>query len=191
MKKIVFVGLFLFTLTLFLGCVDQKIKTFEIGPKLIDCQGVGPMKCMVVNGGNFYNQIEGFTFEEGYNYTISVTTDKIENPPADGSSIKYTLIKVISKKLNLEKEFLNKIAQSMLDENINQRDGYDSIIKCDYLGKEVYQTKHTHCCDFGTNIYNINGEIICSFNGFANINTCPDYNWNRTDCETIWTTKKD
>jgi heat shock protein HslJ len=49
---------------------------------------------------NFYSPIEGFKFETGYIYKLSVTEEKI-NPaqaPADGSSIKYTLVEVLEKK---------------------------------------------------------------------------------------------
>ena len=46
---------------------------------------------------SFFNNIEGFNYEPGYEYLLTVSTTKIENPPADGSSIKYTLIKQISK----------------------------------------------------------------------------------------------
>ena len=47
--------------------------------------------------GLFYDQIEGFNYEEGYEYEIVVEVTKVENPPADASSLKYTLIEVVSK----------------------------------------------------------------------------------------------
>ena len=65
--------------------------------------GVGPMECMQVKedpDGDytfFYQQIEGFEFEPGYEYELLVQVDQVENPPADGSSLKYTLIEVVSK----------------------------------------------------------------------------------------------
>ncbi|PTT37503.1 hypothetical protein DBR28_09820, partial [Chryseobacterium sp. HMWF028] len=55
------------------------------------------MKCMQVKEStsaectNFYSNIEGFTYEPGYEYVLKVKTEKITNPPADASSIKYTL----------------------------------------------------------------------------------------------------
>lgn len=78
-------------------------KTFIVGPETADCTGVAPMKCLQVkekaseNWTNFYTNIEGFTYEPGYEYVLKVKTEKIANPPADGSSIKYTLIKQVSK----------------------------------------------------------------------------------------------
>lgn len=77
--------------------------TFTIASKLVDCTGVGPMKCMQVKEGDatewtfFYAGIEGFTYEEGYEYVVEVKREKLEIVPADASSIKYTLVKEISK----------------------------------------------------------------------------------------------
>jgi hypothetical protein len=78
-------------------------KTFIVGPETADCTGVAPMKCLQVkekqseSWTNFYSNIEGFTYEPGYEYILKVKTEKIVNPPADASSIKYTLIKQVSK----------------------------------------------------------------------------------------------
>ncbi|SIQ22161.1 protein of unknown function [Chryseobacterium indoltheticum] len=78
-------------------------KTFIVGPETADCTGVAPMKCLQVKEKesdtwqNFYTNIEGFTYEPGYEYVLKVRTEKIENPPMDASSIKYTLIKQVSK----------------------------------------------------------------------------------------------
>jgi len=78
-------------------------KTFIVGPQTADCTGVAPMKCLQVketqsgSWTNFYSNIEGFTYEPGYEYVLKVKTEKIANPPMDGSSIKYTLVKQVSK----------------------------------------------------------------------------------------------
>lgn len=78
-------------------------KTLYVGPNLVDCVGVGPMKCMQVKedpAGEyllFYSNIEGFSFEAGYEYELKVSVEKIPNPPADGSSLRYKLIEVVSK----------------------------------------------------------------------------------------------
>ncbi|KFE98003.1 hypothetical protein IX39_16490 [Chryseobacterium formosense] len=78
-------------------------KTMIIASETTDCTGVAPMKCLQVkekesdSWGNFYSNIEGFTYEPGFEYVLKVKTEKIENPPMDGSSIKYTLVKQVSK----------------------------------------------------------------------------------------------
>lgn len=77
--------------------------TYTIASKLVDCTGVAPMKCMQYKEEgsdewlNMYGGIEGFNYEEGYEYVIEVKREKVENPPADASSIKYILVKEISK----------------------------------------------------------------------------------------------
>lgn len=79
--------------------------TFYVGPELGDCVGVAPMKCMLVreNLNNeyqfFYSEIEGFTFEPGYTYELRVRIEPVANAPADASSLKYTLVEMVSKEL--------------------------------------------------------------------------------------------
>ncbi len=47
---------------------------------------------------NFYNTIIGFDYLSGYSYRLLVLETKLDNPPADGSSLSYSLIRVLSKK---------------------------------------------------------------------------------------------
>jgi hypothetical protein len=69
----------------------------------VDCVGVDPQKCLLYKENladkwtYFYDTIEGFEYEEGYTYEIEVAVTKIDNPPADGSSLQYVLVKIISK----------------------------------------------------------------------------------------------
>ena len=72
-----------------------------------DCVGVGPMNCMLVQKGenpdqgqwqNFYSQIEGFEYQPGFIYKLKVKEEGLQDVPADASSIKYTLLKVLEKK---------------------------------------------------------------------------------------------
>ncbi len=77
---------------------NQKI--LEIAPNLADCVGVVKTQCMQVrepgqNWANFFGAIEGFTFKPDYSYKLLVNVSKLENPPADGSSLKYTLVRLL------------------------------------------------------------------------------------------------
>ncbi len=82
---------------------QPELKTLFIGPELVDCEGAGPQKCMLVKESPaadyslFYSQIEGFDYEQGYEYELVVEVTKVENPPADASSLKYSLVEVVSK----------------------------------------------------------------------------------------------
>lgn len=79
-------------------------KTLFVGPQQVDCQGMFPQKCYLVKESPeepwtyFYQQIEGFNWENGNQYELRVRVIPIENPPADSSSIEYELIKIVNKK---------------------------------------------------------------------------------------------
>ena len=71
-----------------------------IGPELEDCVGVAPMRCMVVDGGLFYDEIEGFEHEAGYRYRIRMERYDPwggEPPPADASAYGYRLVEVVER----------------------------------------------------------------------------------------------
>ncbi|MEA3335254.1 MAG: META domain-containing protein [Chloroflexota bacterium] len=74
-----------------------------VGPTLVDCVGASPQKCMLVKQNPeddyqyFYDQIEGFDYEEGYEYQLLVNVQQVENPPADASSLKFTLVEMVEK----------------------------------------------------------------------------------------------
>lgn len=80
-----------------------EIKTVWIGPELAECTGVGPQTCMLIKWEQdadwqyFYSQIMGFTFEPGYDYELIVEERKVENPPADGSSLEWLLVEITNK----------------------------------------------------------------------------------------------
>ena len=66
---------------------------------------VGPVLTLLVQDGdnigtdnwtNFYSNIEGFNYVPGRIYNLSVLVEPINNPPADGSSLKYILQEVKS-----------------------------------------------------------------------------------------------
>jgi len=85
-------------------------KTIYVGPELVDCTGVAPQKCMLLKENSedeytyFYDQIEGFDYEEGYEYELVVKQEQVENAPADASAIKWILVEVVSKEPVTETE---------------------------------------------------------------------------------------
>ncbi|MCW3462313.1 META domain-containing protein [Chitinophaga nivalis] len=68
------------------------------------CTGVAPMECLQIKGlkdaewSNLYTNINGFNYVPGYRYKLRIRVTPVKNPPADGSSVKYTLTKVLEKK---------------------------------------------------------------------------------------------
>lgn len=101
MKKIS--GLLFLLSLLFVSCASTKTERFVVASKQGDCIGVAPQKCLLVkketdeNWKFFYGQIEGFTYQEGYEYLLDVKTEKRENVPADASSLRCILVKEVSK----------------------------------------------------------------------------------------------
>ena len=93
-------------LLLVLSCSSvqsEEIRTFFVADHLADCTGVSEQKCMLIkenpdeDWSYFYDKISGFDYEEGYSYELRVTVEEIDNPPADGSSKKYTLTELVTK----------------------------------------------------------------------------------------------
>lgn len=93
----------LFFVTLFTSCSKDKGTLIYIASTKVDCVGVAHQKCLQIKEreadlwSNFYGTIEGFDFEEGYQYKLKVAVSKNGNPPADAYSQSYTLLKILEK----------------------------------------------------------------------------------------------
>lgn len=100
MKKL---GLLLVLAVLFFTGAQAQKKIIYINHEMGNCTGIVPGKCLqyryktsqpwaLLHGG-----IQGFTYEPGNMYKLQIREIKMKNPPADGSSIKRKLIKILSK----------------------------------------------------------------------------------------------
>lgn len=105
----------------------EKTEKLIIASEQGDCVGVVPMKCLLVKKEGksewefFYNDIEGFNYEPGYEYVLEIKTEKIENPVADGSSLKYILVKEVSKTQKTSAD----LPQISKEENSDQSSGIE------------------------------------------------------------------
>lgn len=97
--------LYLLVLIFLLIYADSFSQTrIYVNYRKADCTGVAPAKCLQIKYDNeskwqnHFGGIGGFSYEEGYEYEILVEEEFIENPPADGSSKKYILKEILSKK---------------------------------------------------------------------------------------------
>jgi hypothetical protein len=65
--------------------------------------GVGPRECLQVREQSnapwrlFYDDIEAFAYEPGFRYALRVAERPVARPLADGSSLAYRLLRVVSK----------------------------------------------------------------------------------------------
>ena len=101
--------LFVVSLLVFAACEDPagpgktryiEIREVTVGPALAKCYGVGLQSCMVVDGGLFYDGIEGFDFEAGYNYRLRIGVYDPWNgkePPQDAGRYAYRLLEQLEK----------------------------------------------------------------------------------------------
>ena len=66
---------------------DVEIVTLYVGPEKVDCVGVAPQQCLQVR------------YSPDDEYELLVEKTPVENPPADASSIEWTLVDVVSQNL--------------------------------------------------------------------------------------------
>lgn len=72
-------------------------------PSKLECEGYEITNCLVVmdSGGDeityFYDLIEGFDYEWGYEYKLMVDVVEIDSPLMDAPSVRYELINTVSK----------------------------------------------------------------------------------------------
>lgn len=108
MKSIKFIAIFTILLTTIFTFNTQTFAQSQteiliVGDQKLPCTGVGKMECLQVKRINetdyslFYQNIEKFNYVAGYYYVLEVKTTNVKNPPADGSSVKYTLKKVLAR----------------------------------------------------------------------------------------------
>jgi heat shock protein HslJ len=110
MKKIV--AFYLISVLVF-SCEEDKTQAesiLKVKENKINCTGYeGQTECYLVQQGSkidseeweyFYDQIEGFVYEPGFVYKLLVAKESIENPPIDSPTIRYSLVRQLSKNPN-------------------------------------------------------------------------------------------
>ena len=104
--KILFALLIVTTL---LACAEENVETVNMRVNHFQQTATGEGQVLVYlvqeeekvgqeDWSYFYGDIDGFTYELGYTYDLVVEKTPVNNPPADASSIRYTLKKLIAKK---------------------------------------------------------------------------------------------
>lgn len=74
--------------------VYEEELLFKIGPEKINCANENNQECLVVDGELFYDDIEDFYFEPGFEYQVRVKKTVSSD---DSSTVKYKLIDILSK----------------------------------------------------------------------------------------------
>ena len=114
-----------------------------------------PEECMLVKFDNPNGEwehlglyrIEGFTYVKGHEYELRVKMTTLANPPADGYSHKYLLVKIIQDKLVKETE-------TPTDNSVKSESDIEYQELCPY---NKYDTEDNYIVDGEGNIYKGNG----------------------------------
>lgn len=83
-------------------------KEIYVAPNTELCEGEAEQICLLVRESLadewelFYDTIEGFQYIAGFNYKLLVLEEELIDPPADGSSVRYTLKEVLSQEGSFE-----------------------------------------------------------------------------------------
>lgn len=114
-----------------------------------------PEECMLVKFDNPNGKwehlglyrIEGFTYVKGHEYELRVKMTTLANPPADGYSHKYLLVKIVQDKLVKEPE-------TPTDNSVKSESDIEYQEMCPY---NKYETEDNYIVDGEGNIYKGNG----------------------------------
>ena len=82
---------------------EGRERIVQVAGQRAPCSGVAPMLCLQVRtqpGAAWeahYGEIEGFDWQVGVEYVIRVREVAVQNPPADGSSLRWVLEEVLER----------------------------------------------------------------------------------------------
>jgi hypothetical protein len=94
----------------------SDVVTLEVAEALVPCMALVPRECMLVRQPGaaeytfFYDDIEGFNWEPGFRYRLRVERRQVRNPPADGSSLEYRLVRLEQRTASPHAELLARVA---------------------------------------------------------------------------------
>jgi hypothetical protein len=86
------------------AAADAKTETWQIKHHKTIAQGESAQWCYLVRKSEkgdwqfFYAPIEKFNYQWGHDYVVKVKQTKVKNPPADGSSLRFEVVSIVSDK---------------------------------------------------------------------------------------------
>jgi heat shock protein HslJ len=147
-----------------------------VADHLENCVGVGPQTCMLVKENPddewtyFYDQIEGFEYEEGYIYELLVNEIPVPNPAADASSLRYELKNIISKTPTLINDDLIKEWTVIKIKGLEQLSSSPTMI----FEKEDTKVAGFAGCNNYFSTYKVSGNELSFGPAGATRKLCPD-----------------
>lgn len=179
MKRLNSIALFLvITLT---SCSTQKTETLWVSGYKTDCDmGAGMGKCLNIaktknledaKWENFYDTIEGFTFQEGYFQKVKVTKKELDpqKVPADASTLQYSLVKVLEKKEDFRNPLSGKWTLVAINNKAIVTTENIPELNFDIAKNRIYGTDG--CNNYSAEIKNITSNDI-QFGTISNTQKC-------------------
>jgi heat shock protein HslJ len=155
---------------------EVQSKMLIVADHLEDCVGVGPQSCMLVKENPedewtyFYDQIEGFKYEEGFTYELLVTKIPVPNPAADASSLRYELKNIVSKTPTLDNSDLIKQWTVIKIKGLEQLSASPTMI----FEKEDTKVAGFAGCNNYFSTYTVSGNTLSLGPAGATRKLCPD-----------------
>ena len=161
----------------------QETVKLVVKENKVPCTGVAPTECLQVKEGKekefkyFYNSIEGFDFEPGYQYKLKVEKKKRTGViPADASAYTYQLKKVLRKKKvttvnkNISMEFLDK---KMVLTHLNGKAIPGGNIYFTFNSKEQ-SVSGKGACNLFNSTYKLSGDDLKINSGMSTMMACDE-----------------
>ncbi len=156
-----------------ISCSDENFETTNMRVNHFQQTAIGVDQRLVnlIQEGNdigfndwsyFYDNIEGFDYELGYIYDLSVRKETVSNPPADGSSIKYILNRIISKE-----RVANNITFEIRLKSVIMSNPPSFVIGNNNSGFKILDTIEIDCndhCDEMIQMLETENELLGVFN---------------------------
>lgn len=122
------------------GSVENVLKTEEIvlsvAPRKVNGVGAhGKQECLQVKKPGekewtwVCDGILGFDHNKGYTYRLKVKKEELKDPPADASTIRYSLIEIISKEKEITDKEMTQYDTLTVMEIQQGKDGYTATLK--------------------------------------------------------------
>jgi heat shock protein HslJ len=163
---------------------SENVDTWWVNSAKVSCTGSSEMSCLQIQKGDqfnaddwefFYSSIEGFTYEPGNIYQIKVKSTPKDNVPADGSSLNYQLVKVLSKEADSSLNLTN-IWKVTSVENIEdpKNEQTDETLLFEFNASEKTFLGDTGCNSVSGEIKENDGQKLTLSPGAATMMACPD-----------------
>lgn len=166
---------------------EVQSKKLFVASHLEDCTGVGPQTCMLVKEtpeaawSYFYDQIEGFDYEEGFNYEILIDEIPVNNPPADASSLRFKLREIIAKTPDVDASELFKEWVVIKIEGLEKLSTSPTLT---FQQEDEKLSGYAGCNNYFAT-YTVNDNVLNIGNAGATRMLCPDMSVEDTFLKTL------